>query len=38
LQPRLMEAGVPGPEERLQLFLELIHPSRADERAIHAVS
>jgi hypothetical protein len=38
LQPRLMEAGVPGPEGRLQLFLELIHPSRADERAIHAVS
>ena len=37
LQPRLAEAGVPGAEGRLQLFLELIHPSNAAERAIHAV-
>jgi len=37
LQPQLAEAGVPGAEGRLQLFLELIHPSHAAERAIHAV-
>ena len=37
LRPRLSEAGVPGPEGRQKLFLELIHPSKALERAIHAV-
>lgn len=37
LEPRLTEAGVPPPSERLLLFFELVHPSCAAERAIHAV-
>jgi hypothetical protein len=37
LEPRLTEAGVPPPSERLLLFFELVHPSRAAERAIHVV-
>lgn len=37
LEPRLTEAGVPPPAERMLLFFELVHPSRAAERAIHAV-
>ncbi len=37
LEDRLFEEGVPRAADRLALFLELIHPSRAAERAIHGL-
>jgi hypothetical protein len=37
LEDRLAGEGVPRPASRRALFLELIHPSRAEERAIHAL-
>jgi len=37
LEGRLAAAGVPGPAQRRDLFLELIHPGRAEERAVHGL-
>ena len=37
LEDRLYSEGVPRPSGRRDLFLELIHPSRAEERAIHGL-
>ncbi|HST05919.1 MAG TPA: DUF4037 domain-containing protein, partial [Chloroflexia bacterium] len=37
LEEALVAAGVPGPQERRDLFMELVHPSRARERAIHGL-
>jgi hypothetical protein len=37
LEGALMSEGVPGPKGRSDLFLELIHPSRVEERAIHGL-
>jgi predicted nucleotidyltransferase len=37
LQPALQAAGVPGPAQRRDLFMELVHPSRSKERAIHGL-
>jgi hypothetical protein len=37
LEDRLYESGVPRPPDRLALFLELIHTSRVEERAIHGL-
>jgi predicted nucleotidyltransferase len=37
LESTLREAGVPGPTERRDLFMELVHPSRSKERAIHGL-
>jgi hypothetical protein len=37
LEPRLVDAGVPPAGERLRLFFELVHPTRAAERAVHAL-
>ena len=38
LEDRLAAEGVARPAGRIALFLELIHPGRAEERARHAVS
>lgn len=38
LEDRLRAEGVPRPEGRTKLFFELIHPSRAAERAIHGLN
>ena len=38
LEDRLHAEGVPRPEGRPQLFFELIHPSRAEERAVHGLN
>ena len=38
LEERLASEGVPHPKDRANLFFELIHPSRAEERAIHGLS
>jgi hypothetical protein len=37
LEDRLHDEGVPRPEGRRDLFFELIHQSRADERALHGL-
>jgi hypothetical protein len=37
LEDRLFEEGVPRAAQRTELFFELIHPSRAAERAIHGL-
>ena len=37
LEERLFSEGVPRPAGRRDLFLEIIHPSRAEERAIHGL-
>lgn len=37
LEERLHAEGVPRTPDRLTLFLELIHPSRAEERALHGL-
>ena len=37
LEDRLYAEGVPHPAGRRDLFLELIHPSQAEERAIHGL-
>jgi hypothetical protein len=37
LEEALTAEGVPGPKERNALFMELIHPSRVEERAIHGL-
>jgi len=37
LEERLAAEGVPRPKERVNLFFELIHPDRADERVIHGL-
>ena len=37
LEGPLLAEGVPGPKGRNDLFMELIHPSRAEERAIHGL-
>lgn len=37
LEDRLYDAGVPRRPDRLNLFLELIHTSRIEERAIHCL-
>ena len=37
LEERLVSEGVPGPQGRRDLFFELIHPGRAQERAIHGL-
>ena len=37
LEDRLASEGVPRPAGRRDLFLELIHPSAASERAIHGL-
>jgi predicted nucleotidyltransferase len=37
LEPALQAAGVPGPAQRRDLFMELVHPSRSKERAIHGL-
>jgi hypothetical protein len=37
LEDTLAAEGVARPKERIALFLELIHPSRATERAIHGL-
>jgi hypothetical protein len=37
LEERLASEGVPRPKERANLFFELIHPSRAEERATHGL-
>jgi predicted nucleotidyltransferase len=36
-EERLSGEGVPRPKERTNLFFELIHPARAEERAIHGL-
>ena len=38
LEDRLHAEGVPRPAGRTQLFFELIHPSRAEERAVHGLN
>ena len=38
LEDRLHAEGVPRPAGRTELFIELIHPSRAEERAVHALN
>ncbi|HEU4593858.1 MAG TPA: hypothetical protein VFS10_01730 [Pyrinomonadaceae bacterium] len=38
LEDRLHAEGVPRPEGRPELFFELIHPSRAEERLIHGLN
>jgi len=38
LEDRLFDEGVPRPADRNALFLELIHSSRADERAAHMLT
>ncbi|MEI7554399.1 hypothetical protein [Candidatus Chlorohelix sp.] len=37
LEDRLFNEGIPRPAKRRDLFFELIHPSRTDERAIHGL-
>ncbi|HJQ68540.1 MAG TPA: hypothetical protein VKA70_06195 [Blastocatellia bacterium] len=37
LEDRLFAEGVPRPDERIALFLELIHPSREAERMVHGL-
>jgi predicted nucleotidyltransferase len=37
LEERLAVEGVPRPKDRTNLFFELIHPSRTEERAIHGL-
>lgn len=37
-EDRLHAEGVPRPEGRRELFFELIHPSRAEERAVHGLN
>jgi predicted nucleotidyltransferase len=37
LEDVLQESGVPGPTQRRDLFMELVHPSNAAERAIHGL-
>ncbi|MEO8284883.1 MAG: DUF4037 domain-containing protein [Chloroflexota bacterium] len=37
LEPTLLAEGVPGPTGRRDLFLELIHPDNAVDRAIHGL-
>ncbi len=37
LEDRLFEEGVPRPAGRVDLFYEVIHPTRAEERAIHGL-
>jgi hypothetical protein len=37
LEDRLASVGVPRPENRRTLFFELIHPSRAEDMAIHGI-
>jgi hypothetical protein len=37
LEERLRTDGVPGPSGRNDLFMELIHPSNTEERAIHGL-
>lgn len=37
LEDRLASEGVPRPDARLRLFLDLLHPSRARERATHGL-
>lgn len=37
LEPALQAAGVPGPTNRRDLFMELVHPSRSKERAIYGL-
>jgi predicted nucleotidyltransferase len=38
LEDRLHAEGVPRPAGRRELFIELIHPSRAEERAVHGLN
>lgn len=38
LEDRLDAEGVPRPAGRIELFLQLIHPSRAEERAVHGLN
>ncbi|MCA1633818.1 MAG: DUF4037 domain-containing protein [Acidobacteria bacterium] len=38
LEDRLHAEGVPRPDGRTELFFELIHPSRAEERAVHGLN
>jgi predicted nucleotidyltransferase len=38
LEDRLHAEGVPRPTGRVELFIELIHPSRAEERAVHGLN
>jgi hypothetical protein len=38
LEDRLHAEGVPRPEGRIELFFQLIHPSRAEERAVHGLN
>jgi hypothetical protein len=37
LEDRLYAEGIPRPDERIALFLELIHPSREAERMVHGL-
>lgn len=37
LEETLLAEGIPGPKGRNALFLELIHPSNAEERAVHGL-
>jgi hypothetical protein len=37
LEDRLQEEGVARPADRINLFLELIHPSHAEERLFHGL-
>lgn len=38
LEDRLAAEGLPRADKRAELFFELIHPSRADERAVHGLN
>ncbi|HEX5709261.1 MAG TPA: hypothetical protein VFX96_18300 [Pyrinomonadaceae bacterium] len=38
LEDRLFAEGIPRPEGRAELFFELIHPTRAEERAVHGLN
>ncbi len=38
LEDRLAAEGLPRADRRAELFFELIHPARADERAIHGLN
>ena len=38
LEDRLAAEGVPGPTERNDLFMELIHPDNVEERAVHGLT
>ncbi len=38
LEDRLHAEGVPRPEGRAELFFQLIHPSRAEERTVHGLN